>query len=167
MALLDRDGVINVDVGYPHRPDQIIWVDGALDALARLCKAGYRLIVVTNQSGVARGMYTESDVQALHRWIGGVASSRGGDIAAFYYCPFHPEGTVEAYRKDHPDRKPAPGMLMRALADYRTDLKRSFLIGDRDSDLAAAAAAGIRGIKFPGGNLDSFVCQYLGGRDRI
>jgi D-glycero-D-manno-heptose 1,7-bisphosphate phosphatase len=161
MALLDRDGVLNRDNGYPFRPLDIVWIDGALDALVRLRKAGYRVVVVTNQSGVARGFYGEADVVALHNWMDGVIRAHGGAIASFYYCPFLPDATIEAYRRDHPDRKPRPGMLLNALSDYPTDIKRSLMIGDRDSDMEAAAAAGVRGFKFTGGSLDHFVAQCL------
>ena len=162
MALLDRDGVLNQDVGYPFRPDQIIWIDGALDALASLHGAGYRVVVVTNQSGVGRGYYQEADVHALHEWMAGVVRAHGGWISAFYYCPFSPEATIEAYRRDnHPDRKPNPGMLLKALSEFPTDIGRSLMIGDRDSDMVAAAAAGVQGFKFSGGNLDLFVQSAL------
>ncbi|MGO1074483.1 D-glycero-alpha-D-manno-heptose-1,7-bisphosphate 7-phosphatase [Inquilinus sp. CA228] len=162
MALLDRDGVLNRDTGYPFRPEQIVWIDGALDALARLREAGYRVVVVTNQSGIGRGFYTERDVTSLHEWMADVVRSRGGWISSFYYCPFSPEATIEAYRQDdHPDRKPNPGMLLKALSDFPTNLGRSLMIGDRDSDMAAAVAAGVRGFKFPGGNLDHFVRSAL------
>jgi len=162
MALLDRDGVLNQDTGYPFRPDQIAWIDGALEALARLHEAGYRVVVVTNQSGIGRGFYTEADVNALHEWMAGVVRAHGGWVDAFYYCPFSPEATIAAYRQDdHPDRKPNPGMLLRALSTFPTDVALSLMIGDRDSDMAAAAAAGIRGFKFSGGNLDHFVRSAL------
>jgi D-glycero-D-manno-heptose 1,7-bisphosphate phosphatase len=161
MALLDRDGVLNQDSGYPFRPVDIVWIEGALDALVRLRQAGYRVVVVTNQSGIARGFYREADVLALHRWMGEVIRAHGGAIASFYYCPFLPEATVQAYRRDHPDRKPRPGMLLKALSDYPTEIERSLMIGDRDSDMEAAAAAGVRGFKFTGGNLDHFVAQCL------
>jgi len=165
MALLDRDGVLNVDSGYPFRPDHIVWIDGAFQALARLKEKGYRAVVVTNQSGVARGLYGEADVAALHAWMASEIAARGGDIAAFYYCPYHPEATIAEYRRDHPDRKPAPGMLLRALAQFPTQLERSFLVGDRDSDVAAAQAAGIKGHLFGGGNLAAFVEQRLSELD--
>lgn len=162
MALLDRDGVLNQDTGYPFRPDQIVWIDSALDALARLRRAGYRVVVVTNQSGIGRGFYTEADVKALHDWMADVIRTHGGWVHSFEYCPFSPEATIEAYRRDdHPDRKPNPGMLLRALSGFSTDLPRSLMIGDRDSDMAAAAAAGVRGFKFTGGNLDRFVESAL------
>jgi D-glycero-D-manno-heptose 1,7-bisphosphate phosphatase len=161
MALLDRDGVLNQDSGYPHRPEHIVWVDGALDALARLRIRGYRTVVVTNQSGVARGYFSEADVEALHHWMAGEIARAGGNIDAFYYCPFHVDASVARYRQDHPDRKPNPGMLNKALEQFRPDRAQSFLIGDQPSDLAAAKAAGIAGYRFEGGNLDTLVAEIL------
>ncbi len=161
LALLDRDGVLNKEVGFAHRPEQITWIDGALAALARLNTAGYRVVVVTNQSGVARGLYSEADVIALHGWMSEVAKAHGGRIDAFYFCPFHPEATIEAYRMEHLDRKPSPGMVLRALADFPTDRSRTFLIGDRQSDIEAAKAAGLPGLLFQGGDLDVFVTDTL------
>lgn len=161
MALLDRDGVLNRDMGYPYRPDQIEWIDGAFDALRRLHEAGFRIVVVTNQSGVGRGFYTERDVLALHDWMRAEVERRGAEIASFYYCPYHPEATIPEYRQNHPDRKPAPGMLLRALADFPTELSGSFMIGDRESDVTAARAAGIKPYLFTGGNLDAFVANVL------
>jgi D-glycero-D-manno-heptose 1,7-bisphosphate phosphatase len=161
IAVLDRDGVLNLDVGYPHKPEQIIWADGALRSLARLARADYRVVVVTNQSGVARGLYSERDVIDLHRWMDEVIRKNDGRVEAFYHCPYHSEGAVATYRREHPDRKPAPGMILRALADYPADEARSFVIGDRDTDIAAAQAAGLRGFLFPGGDLDTFVANCL------
>ncbi|WP_288193231.1 HAD family hydrolase [uncultured Phyllobacterium sp.] len=161
MAFLDRDGVLNVDTGYPIHPHEIVWMKGCFEALKRLKDAGYRVVIVTNQSGVARGFFSEGDVQALHNWMNGEFTRSGGDISAFYYCPYLPDAPLEAYRQDHPDRKPNPGMIFRGLRDYPTDFAQSFLIGDKDSDLEAAAAAGIRGFKFAGGDLDQFVLQCL------
>jgi D-glycero-D-manno-heptose 1,7-bisphosphate phosphatase len=164
MALLDRDGVVNVDVGFPHRPEQIIWVKGAFEALARLRQAGYRVVVVTNQSGVARGYYTEADVQSLHAWMGETIARHGGEIDAFFYCPYHPEAVVPKYREEHFDRKPSPGMVLRALDSFATDRERSFLIGDRQSDLDAARAAGITGALFTGDDLAAFLSKFMEDR---
>jgi len=162
MALLDRDGVINLDVGYPYRPDQIVWVDGIFDALARLQKQGYRVVVVTNQSGIARGLFTPGDVEQLHAWMADEIAARGGRIDAFLYCPYHPQAPVEAYRRDHEDRKPKPGMVVKALNMFPTQIENSFMIGDRPSDIEAARAADIPGYLFGGGRIDRFVESILG-----
>lgn len=161
MALLDRDGVLNEDTGYPGSSTDIVWMSGAFDALARLRQLGYRVVIVTNQSGIARGFFSEEDVQALHAWMADIIMQHGGAISAFYYCPFHPDAIVTDYRRDHFDRKPKPGMLLKALGEFPTDISRSFMIGDRDSDMEAAAAAGIRGHKFPGGDLAAFLSTFL------
>lgn len=161
MALLDRDGVINLDVGYPHRPDQIVWVDGIFDALARLRQKGYRVVVVTNQSGVARGMFTCGDVERLHAWMAEEIAARGGRIDAFFYCPYHPEAPLDAWRMDHEDRKPKPGMVIKALQRFPTQIAGSFLIGDNATDIAAASAADLAGFLFPGGRIDRFVETIL------
>lgn len=157
LALFDRDGVLNRDIGFPHRPEQIEWLDGALTALALVRTKGYRTVVVTNQSGVARGFFTEADVEALHSWMAAEILRAGGRVDAFYFCPYHPDAPIGRYRVDHEDRKPRPGMLLKALARFPTDREASFMIGDRQSDLDAAAAAGVAGHMFTGGALDRFV----------
>ncbi|MCX5577568.1 D-glycero-alpha-D-manno-heptose-1,7-bisphosphate 7-phosphatase [Kaistia terrae] len=160
-AFLDRDGVINVDHGYTYKPEDMVFIDGARTAIRRLNEAGYLVVVVTNQSGVARGFYSEVDVERFHAHMQAELGKAGAGIDAFYSCPYHPEGTVAEYRVDHPDRKPKPGMILRAFADLPIDASRSFLIGDRPSDMAAASAAGIPGYRFPGGDLDVFVAGVL------
>ncbi len=156
-AFLDRDGVLNRDVGYVHTPDMIEWVPGAMAAVRYLNEAGYYTFVVTNQAGVAHGYYGEDDIHALHAWMNAELGRAGARIDAFFHCPYHPEGTVEAYRRVSEDRKPAPGMLLRARREWPVDWGRSFLVGDRDSDIAAAAAAGIPGHRFEGGDLLAFL----------
>ncbi|BCP53392.1 D,D-heptose 1,7-bisphosphate phosphatase [Kaistia sp. 32K] len=160
-AFLDRDGVINVDHGYTYRPEDLTFVDGAPAAIRRLNEAGYLVVVVTNQSGVARGYYGEADVARFHAHMQRELAKVGARIDAFYACPYHAEGTVAAYRVDHPDRKPKPGMILRALHQLPIDRERSFLIGDQPSDMAAAASADIAGYPFSGGDLDDFLVTVL------
>ena len=151
-AFLDRDGVLNRDTGYPHRPDEIVWTPGAAGAVRRLNGAGLRVFVVTNQSGVARGLFDAGAVEALHRWMASELEREGARIDDWRYAPhLHP----------HPWRKPEPGMLLDLMASWPTDPARSLLIGDQPSDLAAAAAAGVRGELFTGGDLDAFVTGVL------
>lgn len=153
-AFLDRDGVLIRDSGYPHLPEHLIWIDGAREAVRRLNAAGWRVVVVTNQSGVARGMFDEAAVETFHALMNAELARVGAHIDAFYYCPYLDDAPVARYRvPDHPDRKPNPGMLLRAIADLGLDPGASFMVGDRDSDLEAAARAGVRGVKFEGGNL--------------
>lgn len=167
-ALLDRDGVLNVDRGYTHRPEDLVFVPGAVEAVRRLNRAGRGVIVVTNQAGVARGLYDEMAVDRFHAAMNTALEVEGARIDAFYYCPFHPEATVAAYRRaNHPDRKPNPGMVLRALRDFAVNPGRAFLIGDRDSDLQAASAAGVRGYLFAGGDLDRFVEGVLSAEERL
>lgn len=156
-AFLDRDGVLIEDVGYPHREDQLRLVPGAVEAVKRLNHAGYLCIVVTNQSGVARGYFTEERMHAFNALVVDRLSEAGARIEAVYACPFHAEGVVADYvHPDHPDRKPNPGMLLRAIAEYGVDPARSLMIGDQPSDLEAARRAGVPGHLFPGGDLDAF-----------
>lgn len=166
-ALLDRDGVLNIDRGYTHRPEDLVFVPGAIEAVRRLNQAGRRVIVITNQAGVARGLYDEAAVERFHAAMNAALATQGARIDAFYYCPFHPEASIAAYRHaNHPDRKPNPGMVLRALRDFDVAPVNAFLIGDRDSDLAAAAAAGVEGYLYEGGDLDAFVEQVLGAENR-
>jgi D-glycero-D-manno-heptose 1,7-bisphosphate phosphatase len=147
-AFLDRDGVLNVDHGYAYRPDQLEWIAGATQAVRLLNEAGYIVIVVTNQSGVARGLYDEPAVQKFHTYMQEALRAQGAHIDAFYYCPHHPEGTIKELAVRCNCRKPGTGMLEQAAREWPIDLGRSFLIGDKDIDMAAAAAFKVRGIKF-------------------
>jgi D-glycero-D-manno-heptose 1,7-bisphosphate phosphatase len=154
---LDRDGVINVDHGWVGSREQFEWIPGALDTIRYATRAGFHVFVVTNQSGVARGLYDEAAVRALLAWIGDEARRAGGTIDDTRYCPYHPEAVVPAYRQVSDWRKPAPGMLLDLLHAWEVDPARSVLIGDQPSDMAAAAAAGVSGHLFTGGNLLEFV----------
>jgi D-glycero-D-manno-heptose 1,7-bisphosphate phosphatase len=155
---LDRDGVLNEDQGYVHRWEDFRWIPGAKQAVAAFNRAGWLVIVVTNQSGVGRGYYTEAEMHALHAKMAEELAAEGARIDAFYHAPHHPEAEVEAYRHpDPPDRKPNPGMILRALADWPIDRERSVLVGDKASDMEAAARAGVRGVLFEGGDLLGFL----------
>ena len=165
-VFLDRDGVLNADNGYVHRPDQVNWIAGAQDAVRRLNDLGYRVIVVTNQAGVAHGYYQEDDIVALHSWMQDQLANRGAFIDAFYYCMHHPDACVEKFRGDHVNRKPGPGMILQALSDLAIRKDQSFLIGDKRSDVEAARTAGIPGYLFPGGNLATFLDRLLPPRTK-
>ncbi|WP_310539157.1 HAD family hydrolase [Phenylobacterium sp.] len=155
---LDRDGVLNEDRGYVHRWTDFRWIDGARAAIARFNAAGWLVIVVTNQSGVGRGYYSEAEMHALHAAMQDDLAEAGARIDAIYHAPHHPEATVEAYRHpDPPDRKPNPGMILRALAEWPIDSARSVLVGDKPHDLVAAQRAGVRGLLFQGGDLGAFL----------
>jgi D-glycero-D-manno-heptose 1,7-bisphosphate phosphatase len=160
-VFLDRDGVLIHDIGYLSNPSEIRWIDGAQDALARLAALGYKLFIVTNQSGVARGYFEEAAIGRVHAamQLALPADTQIDDIA---YCPHHPQGSVARYAVACTCRKPAPGMLERLIKFHRIDRSDCFLIGDRASDIAAATSAGIPGHLFSGGNLDKFVARLLG-----
>lgn len=140
---LDRDGVLNEEVGYLHRPEDVRWVKGAFSLCRTAMELGYKLIVVTNQSGIARGMYSEADFHALMEWMLTEWDREHVKVDGVYFCPYHPEGLGE-YRREHEDRKPGPGMLLRAAREHGLDLARSVMVGDRCSDVAAANSAGLR-----------------------
>ncbi|HUI91936.1 MAG TPA: HAD family hydrolase [Chitinivibrionales bacterium] len=131
---LDRDGVINEDSDYPHKPGQIVFNPGVFDLCLQAQEKGYSIVVVTNQAGVAKGRFTEADVQALHRWMAQRFLEKGITIAGFYYCPFHKNGTIEEYKKDSDCRKPKPGMFLKAAEDLDIDLSKSIMVGDKQSD---------------------------------
>jgi D-glycero-D-manno-heptose 1,7-bisphosphate phosphatase len=141
---LDRDGVVNVEVGYLHRIEDVRFVPGIFSLCRTAMRLGYRLVVVTNQAGIARGFYTEADFEALMEWMRRELWAEGVELDAVYYCPYHPEHGVGEYRREHEDRKPGTGMLRRAVREFGVSLADSVMVGDRCSDIAAANGAGLR-----------------------
>ncbi|MDG5788355.1 D-glycero-beta-D-manno-heptose 1,7-bisphosphate 7-phosphatase [Evansella sp. AB-P1] len=160
-VFLDRDGIINEDFGYVYQYDDFQWIPGAIDAIKLLNSLGYLVIIITNQSGIARGYYLESHVQALHQQINKDLQASQATIDAFYYCPHHPEAKVRFYRRNCDCRKPMPGLILQGIEQFEIDKSRSFLIGDKESDVEAAKNAGIQGYQFLDGNLYSFVLRIL------
>jgi D-glycero-D-manno-heptose 1,7-bisphosphate phosphatase len=142
-VFLDRDGTINVEKDYLYRPEEFEFIPGAAEAIRRLNQAGFLVVVITNQSGVARGYYTEQDVHHLHRHIGQLLSLSGAWVDAWYYCPHHPSGKTP-YNLDCGCRKPRTGMLEQAARDLGIDLSRSWMVGDKQVDVEAGIAAGCR-----------------------
>ena len=145
-VFLDRDGTIIDDTGYLDRADDVVVYPWSADALRLLKRAGFAVVVITNQSGVARGLYAESAVHDVHAHLTAVLARGGAVVAGWYHCPHHVDAVDAAYRLDCDCRKPKPGMLTRAAADLGLDLARSVVVGDRWSDVAAARAVGAAGV---------------------
>jgi len=145
-VFLDRDGTLIEDVGYLHHTSQIAFYPWTVESLRALNRAGLRVIVTTNQSGVARGYFTEAQVREVHDHLSGLLAEAGVRIDAYYYCPHHPEGTVDGYSRACDCRKPGTAMVECAARDFGVDLHRSFVVGDRWLDVGMAKNAGARGI---------------------
>ena len=142
-VFLDRDNTLIANHGDLGDPEEVVLMQGVREGLRRLHLAGYRLVVITNQGGVARGRYGEDDVKAVHARIQALV---GDPPLSFYYCPFHPEGSVPEYTREHPWRKPAPGMILEAAQREELDLGGSWMVGDQPRDAEAGNAAGCRTI---------------------
>ena len=162
MVIFDRDGVLNVDHGYAFKPEELEWVPGAKAAVKRVNDAGAVAAIATNQSGIGRGYYAETDMQAFHAEMLRQLAAEGARIDGIYFAPHHEDAVEDRYRvADHPDRKPNPGMLLRALADFGVAPGNAVMIGDKPSDMEAARRAGVRGVPYEGGDVEALVVQTL------
>lgn len=153
-VFFDRDGVLNVDRGYVHRREDWEWNLQAREAVRFLNDRGYLVVVVTNQSGIARGYYSESDLKGLHRWVQDELNAVGAHVDGFYHCPHGPDDGCDC-------RKPLPGMILGAIKDLEIDAATSLMVGDKETDLQAARAAGVKGCLYSGGDLCAFVARAL------
>ena len=160
-VFFDRDGTLNVEVGYLYEFEKFKWIDGAIDAVKYCNDNDYLAIVVTNQSGIARGYYTENDVIELHQKINEELNKAGAHIDDFFYCPHHPEGIVDNYSVDCECRKPKPGLIEEACRKYDIDKSKSLMIGDMPRDVECGENAGVSSFLFSGGSLLSVLKSAL------
>ena len=142
-VFLDRDGVINVDHAYVYKIEDFEFVGGVFEACRHFVQLGYKLIVVTNQSGIGRGYYSEVDFAHLTKWMKAQFSAQEAPLSEVYFCPHHPTNALAEYLQDCDCRKPAPGMLLQGISQFNIDAAQSIMIGDKLSDLAAGKAAGV------------------------
>lgn len=162
-VFFDRDGTLNVDVHYLHRIEDFQWMPEAVEAIAYCHQQGYLVVVVTNQSGVARGYYEEADVVRLHQWMNEELARQGvAPIDGFYYCPHHPKAAVPEYAVDCDCRKPKPGMLLTACRELGIEAKLSLMVGDKPRDVECGEAAGAKGVLYEGGSLLACVRKVIG-----
>ncbi|WP_231037557.1 D-glycero-alpha-D-manno-heptose-1,7-bisphosphate 7-phosphatase [Pectinatus frisingensis] len=160
-VFFDRDGVLNRDIGYLYRIEDFHWIKGAIESIKKFNERNYYTFVVTNQSGVARGYYTEQDIKILHNWINTQLTKYGAHIDEFFYCPHYEYGIIKRYSHFCECRKPNPKMIDDACKKYYLNKKMSLLIGDRDSDIICAKNAGIKGYKFVGNDLFDFINNII------
>ena len=151
---LDRDGVINIDHAYVHRKENFDFVEGIFELVAAAKRAGYLVVVVTNQAGIGRGYYSTDDFHLLMEWVGQQFAEHGGALDAVYFCPHHPVHGIGQYLRESEDRKPGPGMLLRAARELNIDLARSLMVGDKISDAQAGLAAGLTKLFYFGADGD-------------
>ncbi len=160
-VFFDRDGTLNVDIHYLHRPEDLIWTSEAVEAVKLCNDRGYLTVVITNQSGVARGYYDEKAVLDLHDWMNGELAKHGAHLDAIYYCPHHKDGKIPEYTRECGCRKPSPYMVNRACEELDIDKNQSFFVGDTDGDMGCAENAGVKGVRYTGGSLLELVKKAM------
>lgn len=157
MVLLDRDGVLNEDRGWVHTPAEFAWLPGAVEGVKWINDRGCLAVVVTNQSGIARGLYSEEEYLGFERWIAEQLAERGAHFDAVHHCPHHPTVGATELTRECDCRKPAPGLVLKALADFGVRPERAVFVGDKDSDMLAAEQAGVRAQRYVGQDLTSLL----------
>ena len=158
-VFFDRDGVLNQDKGYTHRIQDWVWIEGAISTIKRFNDANYWVFVVTNQSGVGRGLYTEEDINQIHDHMRSELAKHGANIDDIRYCPHHVDAKINKYKAVCNWRKPGSGMLQDLISSWSIDKENSLLIGDKETDLQAARNIQIEALFFEGGNLEEFIQQ--------
>lgn len=169
---LDRDGIINVDRGYVHKKQDFKFIDGIFELCRRAKALGYWIFVITNQSGIGRGYYTESQFNTLSEWMETKFRDQNVSIDQVYFCPHHVEATIDVYKKECHCRKPNPGMIVRATKDYKIDLPNSILLGDKLTDIQAGQRAGIlTNILYDSNEFENFemesIKKFVGVKDLL
>ncbi len=149
---LDRDGVINIDYGYVHKKNNFVFNEGIFELVSYANSKGYLVIIITNQAGIAKGIYSENDFHVLTKWMTKQFSLKNGKIEKTFYCPFHKNGIIQKYKKISKDRKPSPGMILKACKEFNIDPLKSLLVGDKESDIQAGISANISKSIFYGAN---------------
>ncbi|WP_296769603.1 HAD family hydrolase [Selenomonas sp.] len=160
-VFFDRDGTLNVDIAYLHRPEDFIWIEGAKEAIKYVNDKGYLAVLVTNQSGVARGFYPEKDVKTVYAWMNNELAKIGAHLDALFYCPHHPDGKIPQYTKSCTCRKPGTGMIDDACKKFNIDRSKSFFIGDSAMDMECARRARIKGVHYQSGSLLASVKEVV------
>ena len=160
-VFFDRDGTLNVDIHYLHRPEDFVWLPDAREAIRYVNEHGYLAILITNQSGVARGYYPERDIVRVYDWMNAELGKIGAHLDDLRYCPHHPEAALPEYRQNCTCRKPQPGMVEDMCEKYALDKSQCYFVGDSDKDMECAARAGIQGLRYTGGSLLELVEKYI------
>jgi D-glycero-D-manno-heptose 1,7-bisphosphate phosphatase len=163
VVILDRDGVLNRDTGHVGSPSEFEWNEDAIEAVRWLNAREVPVVVATNQAGIAKGLYTEADFRRLMEWVDGQLALQGAHLDGVYYCPHHATEGLPPYRVECACRKPAPGLLLEAIADLGVEPTDCVMIGDRESDAAAALAAGVPFLLYAGGSLLASVEAAMAG----
>ena len=144
VAFLDRDGVINIDYGHVYKKESFIFIEDAIDAMKLLNANQFKIIIVTNQAGIAKGLYTEDDYNKLTIWYLKFLKEKGIEVLDVFFCPYHIDSKIKKYKKDSFNRKPNPGMFLEAMNKYAIDKVNSFTVGDNFSDIKASKKSGIK-----------------------